>query len=242
MHGLLMDGLMQDQNALGSMRKRLVTIEESVYTPWQVPAQLGRMYQDLCAKAKAITDPRETSSFLLTQLPYLQPFEDGNKRTARVACNLPLAEANFAPLAFLDVSDQDYFLARMTLYDKADVTAAVELFEWAYLRSVQGFAAVKQAMAEPDAFRTRVREDLSRAMQRVVVDEMPATEAVVTLDLSDEDRAQLARLVDHELLALNENNHACYRLTFNQFDRRHQARQRARQAPGALRSSRSRRP
>jgi len=229
MHGLLMDGLMQDQNALGTVRKRLVTIEESVYTPWQAPAQLDRMYQELCAKAKAITDPLEASFFLLTQLPYLQPFEDGNKRTARVACNLPLAKANFAPLAFLDVSDSDYFLALMTIYEKADVTVAVELFEWAYLRSVQNFAAVKQAMAEPDAFRTRVREDLSRAMQLVVVDDMTANEAVAKLDMKDEDREQLARLVDHELLALNENNHARYGLTFDQFDRWHQAQQPAEQ-------------
>ena len=83
--------------------------------------------------------------------------------------------------------------------------------------------------AEPDAFRTRVREDLRRAMQRVVVDDMTANEAVARFDMSEEDREQLARLVDHELLALNENNHARYALTFNQFDRWHKAQQPAEQ-------------
>jgi fido (protein-threonine AMPylation protein) len=224
MHALLMDGLMKDENALGAIRKRLVAIEESAYTPWQAPAQLERMYKILCAKAQDIEDPLESSFFLLTQLPYLQPFEDGNKRTARVACNLPLAKSNFAPLAFLDVDDADYFLALMAIYEKADVTVAVDLFEWAYLRSVQGFAAVKQAMGQPDAFRTRLRPELSRAVQQVVVQNMAADAAVATLNLPAQDSEDLARLVEHELHAINANNYARYGLAFSQFDAWYKAR------------------
>jgi Fic family protein len=221
MHALLMDGLMKDETALGAIRNRLVTIEESAYTPWQAPAQLGRLYNVLSERAQRISDPLEACFFLLTQLPYLQPFEDGNKRTARVACNLPLAKGNFAPLAFLDVDDADYFLALMAVYEKADVTVAVDLFEWAYLRSVQNFAAVKQAMGEPDAFRSRLRQELSRAMQQLVVQRMTADAAVATLNLAAEDRDPLARLVEHELHGLNEHNYARYGLTFNQFDAWH---------------------
>jgi len=223
MHTMLMDGLMNDEHALGAIRQRLVAIEESVYTPWQAPAQLARMYKMLCEKAQRINDPLEACFFLLTQLPYLQPFDDGNKRTARVACNLPLAKANFAPLAFLDVDDDDYSVALMAVYEKADVSVAVDLFEWAYLRSVQSFAAVKQAMREPDAFRTRLRQELSMAMQQVVAKGMSADAAVATLNLTAEDSETLARLVEHELHALNEHNYARYGLTFNQFDFWHKA-------------------
>ena len=221
MHALLMDGLMKDEHALGKIRERLVVIEESAYTPWQIPAELQRMYTMLCEKAEAIADPLEASFFLLTQLAYLQPFEDGNKRTARVACNLPLAKANFAPMAFLDVDDKDYFASLLAIYEKADVSVAVNLFEWAYVRSVQNFAAVKQAMAEPDAFRTRVRQQLSLAMQQVVVQRLSADAAVAALDIAQDDREPLARLVEHELHALNELNYARYGLTFGQFDAWH---------------------
>lgn len=218
MHAQLMDGLLHDESALGAIRKRFVYIEESVYVPLAAPAELERLFDLLCAKAQAITDPLEASFFILTQVAYLQPFEDGNKRTARVASNLPLAKANFAPLAFLDVDDQDYFLALMAIYEKADVRVAVDIFEWAYLRSVQNFTAVKQAMAEPDAFRTRLRRQLSQSIQQAVVQGMTPEAAVATLNIADSDREPLARLVEHELGGLTEYNHARYGLTFNQFD------------------------
>jgi hypothetical protein len=218
MHAQLMDGLLHDESALGALRKRLVYIEESVYVPLALPAEIERLFDLLCAKAQAIADPLEASFFLLTQVAYLQPFEDGNKRTARVASNLPLAKANYAPLAFLDVDDQDYFLALMAIYEKADVTVAVDLFEWAYLRSVQNFTAVKQAMAEPDAFRTRLRPQLSLGIQQVVVHAMTPKDSVATLDIADVDREPLMRLIERELATLTEYNHARYGLTFKQFD------------------------
>lgn len=123
---------------------------------------------------------------MFTQLPYLQPFEDGNKRTSRIACNLPLAKANFAPLAFLDVEDADYFSALLALYEKADVTVAIDLFEWAYLRSVPSYGAVRQAMRDPDPFRTRLREALNVALQGVVARGVPLPQAVAELNLASE--------------------------------------------------------
>lgn len=218
LHSLLMDGLLRDERGLGAIRQRLVVIEDSVYTPWQVPAELDRMYRLLCEKAQRIADPLECAFFLFTQLPYLQPFEDGNKRTARIACNLPLAKANFAPLAFLDVDDADYFLALMALYEKADVSVAIDLFEWAYLRSVANFAAVKQAMGEPDAFRTRLRAELSAAVQQVVVGRLAPVQAVAELNLAAEDAIPFKTLLEHELAALNELNYARYGLSFRQYE------------------------
>ena len=68
-----MDGLLRDERGFGTIRQRIVIIEESVYTPWQMPAELERMYRGLGEKARLIADPLEASFFLLTQLPYLQP-------------------------------------------------------------------------------------------------------------------------------------------------------------------------
>ena len=218
LHSLLMDGLLRDERGLGTIRQRVVVIEDSVYTPWQTPAEIERMYRLLCGKAQAIADPLEGAFFLFTQLPYLQPFEDGNKRTSRVACNLPLARANFAPLAFLDVEDADYFSALLALYEKADVAVAVDLFEWAYLRSAQSYATVRQAMRDPDPFRTRLREPLNVALQGVVARGLPLPQAVAELILAPEDVAPLTALVAHELASLNEFNHARYGLTYRQFD------------------------
>ncbi|RYF45487.1 MAG: hypothetical protein EOO38_15945 [Cytophagaceae bacterium] len=43
--------------------------------------------------------------FVMMHLPHLQPFADINKRTSRLAANLPLFRANLCPLTFLDVPE-----------------------------------------------------------------------------------------------------------------------------------------
>jgi Fic family protein len=62
----------------------------------------------LLEKANRISDPYEQSFFVMVHLPYLQPFADVNKRTSRLAANLPLIRANLCPLTFLDVPEQAY--------------------------------------------------------------------------------------------------------------------------------------
>lgn len=58
----------------------------------------------MLATAAAIHDPFEQSFFVLTQLPYLQPFDDVNKRVSRLAANIPFIKSNLSPLSFTDVS------------------------------------------------------------------------------------------------------------------------------------------
>jgi hypothetical protein len=63
--------------------------------------------------AAEIDDPFEQAFFLMVHLPYLQPFEDVNKRTSRLAANIPLIRRNLCPLYFIDVSQQAYVDARL---------------------------------------------------------------------------------------------------------------------------------
>jgi Fic family protein len=213
-HSLLMDGLLRNEDGLGAIRRRIVTIEDSVYTPWQAPGELDRMYQRICSTGESIEDPIEASFFLFTQIPYLQPFEDGNKRTSRVSCNLPLTKANFAPLAFMDVDDGDYFGALLGLYEKADLSAAIDLFEWAYERSVQTYGAVKESMREPDPFRMRLREQLTEAVRSVIRDKLTALAAVTALNLQDEDAAPFEAMLQNEIGKLTEYNCARFGLRY----------------------------
>jgi hypothetical protein len=59
-------------------------------------------------QAATIHDPFEQSFFLMVQLPYLQPFVDVNKRTSRLAANIPLIKSNLVPLSFVDVPEKLY--------------------------------------------------------------------------------------------------------------------------------------
>jgi hypothetical protein len=139
---------------------------------------------------RLIKNPIEAAFFLWIQLAYLQPFEDGNKRTSRLCANLPLLLQNRAPLSFLDVEQTDYALAILTIYEQQNPALAVELFAWIYRRSIAKYAVILEAMGAPDAFR------------QVVVQGQTLPAAVEAQILPAQDLAPFTELVRQELTYL----------------------------------------
>jgi Fic family protein len=124
------------------------------------------MLANIVDKVCHIKNPIEAAFFLWVNLAYLQPFEDGNKRTSRLCANLPLLLQNCAPLSFMDVEKADYALAVLAVYEQQNVSLAVELFEWTYSRSIDKYAAILEAMGAPDPFRVKYRELLGMLCSR----------------------------------------------------------------------------
>jgi len=85
LHAFLSDGLMADPTAVGRLRSRAVEISGSVYLPVALPQRLEELFAIVMQMAAEIADPFEQAFFLMVHLPYLQPFEDVNKRTSRLA-------------------------------------------------------------------------------------------------------------------------------------------------------------
>ena len=149
-------------------------------------------------------------------LAYLQPFEDGNKRTSRLSANIPLMLYNCAPLSFLDVEAQDYAYAMMGVYERGDVALAVDLFTWSYRRSIRKYAVQLDAAGVPDPVRLRFREQLNAAIGRVVRARQTADAAVATLALSGDDARVFRPMLAEELRVLDLYNCARYRLAMEQ--------------------------
>ena len=140
----------------GRLRQHVVEIGKSVYRPLSVPAQIDEMLDEVLDKANRIDDPFEQSFFAMVHLPYLQPFADVNKRTSRLAANLPLIRANLCPLTFLDVPERAYTCAMLGVYEPTRVELLRDLYLWAYERSTQEYLAIRQTLAEPDPLRLLV--------------------------------------------------------------------------------------
>ncbi len=136
LHAILMQDLVRDISILGAFRKSAVGIAGTLYAPSQNTDLLEEMLAFIVAKAVLIENPVEAALFLWVQLAYLQPFENGNERTSRLAANIPLLLHNCAPLSFLDVAPSDYVRAMFGVYEFRDVALAVDLFSWTYRRSV----------------------------------------------------------------------------------------------------------
>ncbi len=96
LHALLSDGLMADPMAVGRLRLRAVEIGGSVYLPMSLPQGLQDLFGIVVQMAAEIDDPFEQAFFLMVHLPYLQPFEDVNKRVSRLAANIPFIRTTCA--------------------------------------------------------------------------------------------------------------------------------------------------
>jgi Fic family protein len=218
LHGVLMQGLLDDPAAPGAIRRRLVKIADSVYQPPQVPSFLAEMLDAVIAKARAIHNPLEGAFFLWIHVAYLQPFEDGNKRTSRLAANLPLLLHNCAPLSFLDVDASDYAFAMLGVYEHGNVSLAIDLFEATYRRSIEQYRAALTAYGLPDPLRARYRDVLGDVVRRVVggarLEALLPVIGVPHLDLD-----AFARLAREELNHLEVYNCARYRLTYAAVER-----------------------
>lgn len=209
---ILMQGLLMNPDALGKARRTVVIITDSVYVPMQMPQVLDEMLALLIDKVRHINNPIEAAFFLWVNIAYLQPFEDGNKRTSRLCANLPLLLQNCAPLSFLDVEQADYALAVLGVYEKQDVSLAVELFDWTYRRSIEKYGVVLDAMGAPDMFWQKYRDLLGEGVRRVVADRVPLEAAVKELAPPVEDLQGFMDLLFQELKHLEAFNCARYRL------------------------------
>jgi hypothetical protein len=200
---------------LGAIRTTIVNIEGSVYLPTQVPVLLDEMLALIVEKSRLIKNPIEGAFFLWLNLAYLQPLEDGNKRTSRLGANLPLLLYNCAPLSFLDVDPADYAIATLGVYERLDVSLAAELFAWTYRRSIPKYHAVLASIGAPDLLRAKYREHLISAVQDVVREGHMLTHAIATAGIPPADQEYFKTLLETELAQLEAFNCARYRLTIS---------------------------
>ena len=210
LHAFLSDGLMADPFACGRIRRRAVEIGGSVYLPVALPQRLEELLGIVIEMATEIHDPFEQAFFLMVHLPYLQPFEDVNKRVSRLAANIPFIRHNLCPLSFIDVPQQAYVDAMLGVYELNRIELLRDVFVWAYARSCQQYVAVKQNLVPPDVFRLRYRQALSGVVAAIVRSNEAATTASVRATtpatVSAADRDHFIELALAEFTALHAGN------------------------------------
>jgi len=210
LHAFLSDGLMADPMACGRIRQRAVEIGGSVYMPVALPQRLEELFGIVIQMATEIADPFEQAFFLMVHLPYLQPFEDVNKRVSRLAANIPLIRHNLCPLSFIDVPQQAYVDALKGVYELNRIELLRDVFVWAYERSSQQYVAAKQNLVPPDILRLRYRSALSEVIAAIVRNDELATDANIRARLPatvlDADKTHFVALAIAEFKGLHPGN------------------------------------
>jgi hypothetical protein len=224
LHALLADNLLPDSRNCGRLRRRGVGIGGTVYNPLEIPQLIEECFEQILEKAEAISDPFEQSFFSMVHLPYLQPFEDVNKRVSRLAANIPFIRHNLCPLSFVDVPKQAYVDGLLGIYELNRIELFRDVFLWAYQRSCAKYSAVRESLGEPDDFRLRYRSAIGYAISDIVSQRMDKKTAAKFIrnrtvqDVPKQDQARFSEIVETELSNLHEGNIARYKLRPSQFD------------------------
>lgn len=224
LHAMLANNLLTDPEAPGRLRIIPVGITGSVFTPLAIPQLINEFFEVILAKASEISDPFEQSFFIMVHLPYLQPFDDVNKRVSRLSANIPFIKKNFSPLSFTDVPDDIYTQGMLGVYELNDVSLLKDVFMWGYERSAARYAVVRQSLGEPNPFRLKYRNQIRETISAIIRETMNSKLAAEQISLEAknfpaEDRPLFIEAVEIELLALHDGNFARYRVSPKEFER-----------------------
>lgn len=123
-HGVLVEGM----GVAPSLRHRRVRITGTAYQPLDVEAQIREAVEDACGLINGKQNPYEKALLALLLIAYIQPFEDGNKRTSRLAANALLLAHGCCPLTFRSVEANDYRAALLLFYEQNNISAFKKIF------------------------------------------------------------------------------------------------------------------
>lgn len=110
------------------LRRHRVGITGTNYHPLDNEFQIREAMRDTCELINSKSNIFEKALLTLVLLSYIQPFSDGNKRTARITSNAILIANNYCPLSFRSVDSIDYKKAMLIFYEQNSLYAFKQIF------------------------------------------------------------------------------------------------------------------
>jgi Fic family protein len=123
-HSLLTKELGVDKN----IRKRRVGISGTNYRPLDNEFQISEALSNMCELVNSKENIFEKALLLLVLISYIQPFVDGNKRTARIVSNAILMNHKYCPISFRTVDSVEYKKAMLLFYEQNNISSFKEIF------------------------------------------------------------------------------------------------------------------
>jgi len=134
-HDLIVDGLSVERG----LRKNPVRIIGTRYLPLDNQHQIAEAMQKTVKVINKLKDPFSKAVFAIATISYIQPFADGNKRTARLLGNALLMANNICFLSFRSVDEAEYKKSLIIFYEKNNLRAFKELFVEQFKFAVENY-------------------------------------------------------------------------------------------------------
>lgn len=123
-HSMLTEGLQIERN----VRNHRVGISGTNYQPLDNEFQIREALEDMCGTINEQENIFSKALLVLVLLSYIQPFRDGNKRTARIVSNAILINNNYCPVSFRTVDSIEYKKAMLIFYEQNNISAFKKIF------------------------------------------------------------------------------------------------------------------
>tara|TARA_R110000737_G_C14614741_1_gene491700 strand:- start:3057 stop:4121 length:1065 start_codon:yes stop_codon:yes gene_type:complete len=120
--------LIKDLNVGRNIRSRAVGITGTAYSPLDNEYQIRENLELMCGLINSKDNGFEKALLAVVLISYIQPFEDGNKRTGRMISNALLIADDACPLSYRSVDSLDYKKAMLLFYEQNNLTAFKTIF------------------------------------------------------------------------------------------------------------------
>lgn len=124
LHSILVDNL----NVSKGLRKSPVGIVGTNYKPLFNQHQIKEAIEKLIEKINSAENIIEKALIIVLMISYIQPFEDGNKRTGRILANAMLYANNYCPLSYRSVKESEYKKAVIIFYENNSIDYFKKIF------------------------------------------------------------------------------------------------------------------
>lgn len=221
-HALLSNNLLSNPKACGQIRNIIVGVARTTYQPPTIPHEY---FQNILNTAAKITDPFEAAFFIMVHLPYLQAFEDVNKRVSRLVANIPLIKNNLSPLSFTDVPKNDYINGLLAVYELNKTELLRDVFVWAYERSAKRYKQIRETIGEPDIFKMKFRDEIRALISEVINNNYHGQTLIKHIEtwtkekIPKQHQERFCHTVEKEISSLHPGNIAIYKITPDVFQR-----------------------
>lgn len=135
LHRLLVQGL----GVSYGVRKTLVGIVGTDYKPLDNDFQIKEALERLVNLVNDTENPLEKALITVLMISYIQPFEDGNKRTSRILGNALLLANDYCPLSYRSVDEVEYKKGIILFYEQNNASYFKKLFLEQYKQAVKKY-------------------------------------------------------------------------------------------------------
>lgn len=132
--------LIKDMSVEFGLRKKPVGILGSIYRPLDNGQQISEAVNDLGKTIGKMSNPYAQALMAILGLSYIQPFEDGNKRTSRLFANAILLANSCAPLSYRSVDENEYREAILVFYELNSIMPFKKIFMAQYDFAARNYA------------------------------------------------------------------------------------------------------